>query len=42
MYSTRYEYQLYVVYDLGTIRDEVKLKRDLENAPGVSVLLVKH
>jgi DpnII restriction endonuclease len=42
MYSTRYERQLYVVYDLGTIRDEAEFKRDLESAPGVSVLVIKH
>ena len=41
-YGTRYERQLYIVYDVGTIRDEVEFKRDLESAPGVSVLVVKH
>jgi hypothetical protein len=41
-YSSVYERQLYVVYDLGTIRDEAEFKRDLENAPGVSVLIIKH
>lgn len=41
-YSTRYERQLYVVYDLGIIRDEAEFKHDLENEPGVSVLVVKH
>jgi REase_DpnII-MboI len=41
-YSTRYDRQLYVVYDLGTIRDEAEFKRDLEDAPGVSVLVIKH
>jgi len=41
-YSSVYERQLYVVYDLGTIRDEAEFKRDLENAPGVSVLVIKH
>ncbi|HLW69052.1 MAG TPA: hypothetical protein VKS22_00360 [Candidatus Binataceae bacterium] len=41
-YSTRYERQLYIVYDLGIIRDELEFKRDLEDAPGVSVVVVKH
>ena len=37
-----YELQVYVIYDLGAIRDEAEFKRDLENVPGVSVLIVKH
>ena len=41
-YATAYERQLYVIYDLGTIRDEAEFKRGLEDAPGVSVLVVKH
>lgn len=41
-YSTVYERQLYVVYDVGTIRDEAEFKRGLESAPGVSVIVVKH
>jgi|SRR5579862_715785 len=42
VYGTVYERQLYVVYDLGVIRDEVEFKRDLEDVPGVSVLVIKH
>jgi hypothetical protein len=41
-YGTLYERQLYVVYDLGTIRDEAEFKRHLETVPGVSVIIVKH
>jgi hypothetical protein len=41
-YGRQYERQLYIVYDLGMIRDEAEFKRDLEDAPGVSVLVVKH
>jgi DpnII restriction endonuclease len=41
-YGMNYERQLYVVYDLGVIRDEAEFKRDLEAAAGVSVLIVKH
>jgi len=42
MYSKRYERQIYVVYDLGVIRDEAEFKRDLEDTSGVTVLIVKH
>ena len=41
-YGTLYERQLYIVYDLGMIRDEAEFKSGLENSPGVSVLVVKH
>jgi hypothetical protein len=41
-YGTQYERQMYIVYDLGMIRDEAEFKRHLEDAPGVSVLIVKH
>jgi hypothetical protein len=41
-YATQYDRQLYVIYDVGTIRDEDEFKRDLEDAPGVSVIVVKH
>lgn len=41
-YSTGYDRQLYIVYDLGVIRDEEEFKRNLEDAPGVAVLVIKH
>lgn len=41
-YSKKYPYLLFVVYDLGTIRDEAEFKQDLESADGVSVVVVKH
>jgi hypothetical protein len=41
-YSKLYERQIYVVYDLGVIRDEAESKRGLEDATGVTVLIVKH
>jgi hypothetical protein len=41
-YGTKYDRQLYIVYDLGVVRDEAEFKRDLEDSPGVSVLVVKH
>lgn len=40
-YGTAYERQIYIVYDLGTIRDEAEFKRDLETARGVLVVVVK-
>lgn len=41
-YASVYDRQLYVIYDMGTIRDEAEFKRGLEDAPGVSVLVIKH
>lgn len=42
IYGTLYERQLYIVYDLGIMRDEAEFKRGLEDALGVSVLVIKH
>jgi hypothetical protein len=41
-YGTVYERQLYVVYDLASIRDEAEFKKDIASAVGVSVVIVKH
>lgn len=41
-YSKQYSSLLFVVYDLGSIRDEVEFKQDLEKADSVSVIIVKH
>ncbi|WP_028829049.1 PD-(D/E)XK nuclease domain-containing protein [Proteocatella sphenisci] len=42
-YSKNYERQMFVVYDLGVIRDEVEFRRDIENArDDVKVLILKH
>jgi hypothetical protein len=41
-YGRRYAHQLFVVYDLGTIRDEVEFKRGLETRGRVAVVVVKH
>ncbi len=41
-YSTKYERLLFVVYDLGVIRDEAEFRRDIENAgTNIKVLIVK-
>lgn len=42
-YSTHYERLMFVVYDLGVIRDEGKFRRDIENAGNsIKVVIVKH
>ena len=41
-YGKKYPRQLYIVYDLGTIRDESEFKNDLDNAINISVIIVKH
>lgn len=42
-YSKQYKRQIYLIYDLGVIRDEIEFRRDIENAKeGTKVLVVKH
>ena len=41
-YSTGYQSIIFLVYDLGTIRDEVEFKQGLETTGNISVLIVKH
>jgi hypothetical protein len=41
-YAKTYERQMYLVYDVGVIRDADELKRDFEAAIGVEVVVVKH
>jgi hypothetical protein len=41
-YGRVYERTLFVVYDLGTIRDVLEFSRGLEVSPGVEVIVVKH
>ena len=42
-HGKKYETQLYIVYDLGEIRDEVEFKRDIENTGDrIRVVIVKH
>lgn len=42
-YSKEYKRQLFVVYDLGFIRDEIEFKRDIENSGDeIRVIIVKH
>lgn len=41
-YGKAYANMLFVVYDLGTIRDEAEFRQDLEAADGVAVIVIKH
>ena len=42
-YSKEYKRQLFIVYDLGFIRDEIEFKRDIENSGDeIRVIVVKH
>ena len=41
-YSKEYSSVLFLVYDIGSIRDEAEFKSDLEINNGVSVVIVKH
>jgi len=41
-YSKEYSSLLFLVYDIGSIRDESEFKSDLEINNGVSIVIVKH
>lgn len=41
-YSKNYENILFVVYDIGIIRDEIEFHRDIASNDGVYVVIVKH
>lgn len=41
-YSKEYKNVLFIIYDLGIIRDETEIKRDIENIDGVNILVIKH
>ncbi|WP_373598709.1 PD-(D/E)XK nuclease domain-containing protein [Paraclostridium bifermentans] len=41
-YSKQYDRQLYIVYDLGVIQNEVEFRRDIEKSGDVKVIIVKH
>lgn len=41
-YKKAYQRQLFIVYDLGVIQNEVEFKRDIEMIDGVKVIVVKH
>jgi DpnII restriction endonuclease len=41
-YGRKYKHVLFIVYDLGTIRDVLEFTRDLESVDGVEAIVVKH
>jgi hypothetical protein len=41
-YSKEYKQILFVVYDLGTIRDEGEFKNDIDNKDNIQVVVIKH
>lgn len=41
-YVKKYSSILFVVYDVGTIRDETEFKQGLEHKGSISVIVVKH
>jgi len=41
-YKKEYENVVFVIYDLGFIRDEVEFRRDIENIEGVKITIIKH
>lgn len=41
-YGRAYAHLLFIVYDLGTIRDTLEFTRDLESVGGVEAIVVKH
>ena len=41
-YGRAYTHMLFIVYDLGTIRDTLEFTRDLESVIGVEVIVIKH
>lgn len=41
-YKKQYARLLFIVYDLGDIRNEEEFKRDIEMTDGVKVIVVKH
>lgn len=41
-YKKEYKNILFVIYDIGIIRDESEIKRDIEKTEGVHAIIVKH
>ena len=41
-YKTRYEKLIFLIYDLGFIRDVEKFKQDIENQEDIYVEVIKH
>lgn len=41
-YNKEYKNILFIIYDVGIIRDETEIKRDIDNIDGVNILVIKH
>ena len=41
-YAKIFRHQLYVIYDVGHIRNQVEFRHDFEKAPNVSEIVTKH
>ena len=41
-YKTKYENIIFVVYDLGVIRDQDQFREDIESQDHIIVLIIKH
>ena len=41
-YGKKYSNVLFIIYDIGTIKDEDEFKKDFNDKEGVSVIIVKH
>lgn len=41
-YREKYSFILFIVYDVGIIRDVVEFKKDLEKQKGVEIIIIKH
>lgn len=41
-YGKQYSQLLFLIYDIGTIRDEDEFKNDIDNADNIQLIIVKH
>jgi len=41
-YSKEYSNLLFIVYDIGIIRDEEEFKNDLDNMENINLIIIKH
>lgn len=41
-YSKIYQNQLFIIYDLGVIQNEIEFKNDIEKSDNVKVIIIKH
>lgn len=41
-YNKKYDRQLFVVYDLGNIQNEIEFKHDIENVGNIKIIIIKH